>query len=127
MPTVVKVLKKQIFRIGHKEAATDFMPFHETSVTLREAGADFRKSVALFKKENKQLQVQAQTKQIEASQSNAPEEPAGRVWISGKVVKSLRKRVGLTQADFAKLVGISHQTVFKWEQKPGMLRLLSFA
>ena len=125
MPNTAKALKERKIRIGHKEAATGFMSLHETSVTLREAVADFRKHVALFKKENKQLQ--AQTRQIEASQSNAPEEPAGRVWISGKVVKSLRKRVGLTQADFAKLVGISHQTVFKWEQKPGMLRLLSFA
>ena len=125
MPSVAKALREGISRIGCKEAKAPFALLHEASVTFWEAMADLKRRLALFEKENKQ--IQAQVRKIEAAQSATPEEPAGRVWISGKVVKSLRKRVGLSQADFAKLVGISHQTVFKWEQKPGMLRLLSFA
>ena len=125
MPSVAKALREGISRIGCKEAKAPFALRHEASVTFWEAMADLKRRLVLFEKENKQFQTQV--KKIEAAQSATPEEPAGRVWISGKVVKSLRRRLGLSPTDFAKLVRISHQAVLNWEKKPGMLRLLSFS
>ena len=46
-------------------------------------------------------------------------EPQGRFWITGKGVKALRKRLGLTQSQFGKLAGVSVPTVVKWEGAKG--------
>jgi transcriptional regulator with XRE-family HTH domain len=46
-----------------------------------------------------------------------------RAWIFGKGMKSLRKKLGLSQALFAKLMGVSAQAVALWERKSGRLRL----
>ena len=37
------------------------------------------------------------------------------------MIKSIRSRLGLSQAKFAKLVGVAAITVAKWEQKEGRL------
>ena len=44
------------------------------------------------------------------------QEPQGRVWITGKGVRALRKR---TQALFGKLAGVSVPTVVNWEGSQG--------
>ena len=49
--------------------------------------------------------------------------PEGRFWISGKGVKTLRKRLGLTQALFAKLAAVSMPTVVKWEGAKGKVEI----
>ena len=46
-------------------------------------------------------------------------EPQGRFWITGKGVKALRKRLGLTQALFGKLAGVSVPTIVNWEGADG--------
>jgi DNA-binding XRE family transcriptional regulator len=38
-------------------------------------------------------------------------------------VRTLRKRLGLTQAEFAKLAGVSGQTVVNWEATEGKIAL----
>ena len=38
-------------------------------------------------------------------------------------MRSLRRKIGLSQDAFAKLVGVSSNAVYQWESKPGMLRL----
>ena len=34
-------------------------------------------------------------------------------------IKSFRRERGLTQKQFAEMLGVAHQTVSKWEQKKG--------
>ena len=41
--------------------------------------------------------------------------------ITAKMIKSIRSRLGLSQAKFARLVGVASITVAKWEQKEGRL------
>ena len=53
----------------------------------------------------------------------AAQEHQGRFWITGKGLKTLRKRLGLTQAGFGKLVGVSVPTVVNWEGAPGKVNL----
>lgn len=37
----------------------------------------------------------------------------------------MRRKLGLSQESFAKLVGVSPNAVYQWERKSGMLRLRS--
>jgi DNA-binding XRE family transcriptional regulator len=46
----------------------------------------------------------------------------GRAWISGKGIKTLRRKLGLTQNELAKLTGVSKGAVVQWESKPGMVK-----
>ena len=73
--------------------------------------------------EQQNSQLEARLAKVEAAQPAPAAEPAGREWISGKGIKSLRRKLGVSQGDFAKLVGVSDQAVYMWESKPGMLKL----
>jgi len=48
---------------------------------------------------------------------------ASRIRPTGPMVRKLRRRLGLTQADFAKLAGVSSLTVSKWECAAGRIKL----
>ena len=43
-------------------------------------------------------------------------EAAGKARFSPKWLKSNRQRLDLSAADYAKLVGVSSQTIYNWEQ-----------
>jgi DNA-binding XRE family transcriptional regulator len=42
---------------------------------------------------------------------------------SGPMVRRLRAKLGLTQLQFAKLVGVAPMTIWKWERAPGRIVL----
>jgi DNA-binding transcriptional regulator YiaG len=122
MPNIAKVLKEEISRISRKEAKAAVRPIRSPSVKARRAVADLKRRVALLEKANNLL-VKRLAKMEGGQPAAAAQAPAERAWISGKGIKSLRKRLGLSQVEFAKLLGVSAMAVIRWEQKPGMLRL----
>ena len=56
------------------------------------------------------------------SAPQAPEE-AKKAGITSTTIRSLRKRLGLSQADFGKLAGVTTGAVYLWEKKKGPLNL----
>lgn len=46
-----------------------------------------------------------------------------RIRPTGKMVRKLRQRLGLTQAGMGRLIGVSSLSVSKWELSPGRVRL----
>ena len=121
MPNIAKILKEEITRLSRKEAKAAVTPFRKPSVRSRKDMADLKRRMVLLEKLGRQLQDRLA--KMDAVQPAAPTEPSAREWISGRGIKSLRKRLGLSQSELAKLVGVSEQAVYMWEQKPGMLRL----
>ncbi len=43
--------------------------------------------------------------------------------VTGRVVAGLRRKFGMSQSEFARLLGVSVPSVWNWERKPGPLRL----
>jgi len=43
--------------------------------------------------------------------------------VTAKGMRSLRRKLGLTQVGFARLVGVSGQNVYQWEHKRGAIRV----
>ena len=41
-------------------------------------------------------------------------------YITGKIIKELREKQGLTQAGLANIIGVSDKTVSKWETAKGL-------
>ena len=120
MSNVMKELKVEISRLSRKEAKSVVAPVKKTSATYRGLIASLRKQVNALQKEVAVLRkaVPSPEKAIQAKA-----EPEGRFWITGKGVKAMRKRTGLTQEKFAKLVGVSVPTVVNWEKAKGKLNL----
>ena len=120
MSNVITVLKAEISRIARKEAKAAVAPFRKPTTSARRTFADLKRRVVTLEKEGRRLAaLLAKVPQSEPQADSAK----AKGWISGKGVRSLRQKLGLTQEEFAKLVGVSSQGVYVWERKPGMLRL----
>lgn len=120
MSNVMKELKSEISRLARKEARAVVSPVKKASTTYRGLIAGLRKQVNALQKELAGLKraVPAPEKAL-----SAKTEPEGRFWITGKGVRKLRRRLGLTQAVFGKLVGVTPNAVVLWERKDGKIGL----
>jgi len=121
MANVAKVLKDEIARISRKETKSAILRVGKSHTSLKRTVADLKKRVVSLEKENKRLVAEA--KKHKASSDLQPVEEAGKARFSAKGIRSLRSKLGLTQADFAKLVGTTTHSVYLWEKKEGALRL----
>ncbi len=123
MPNIAKVLKEEISRISRHEAKVATAPIRKPTIRLRKDVANLKTRVGTLEKVCKELL--SAVSQCQAAQPAPAPEEAEKGWISGKGIRSLRKRLGLSQGEFAKLAGVSDQAVYLWEQKSGMLKLRS--
>ena len=120
MANVITALKAEIARIARKEARQAVAPLRKPANATRLTLADLKRRVAALEQENKQLAASLS----KIPQPAPAEEPAkAKGWVSGKGVRSLRQKLGLSQEAFAQLVGVSPNAVYYWEHKSGMLRL----
>ena len=119
MSNIMKELKSEISRLAKKESKAVVAPVKKVNATYRGLIAGLRKQVDSLQKEVSILK-KAMPKVEKALTTTEPE---GRFWITGKGIKALRKRLGLTQAGLAKLAGVSGPAVVQWEKKSGKIGL----
>lgn len=117
---VMSVLKAEISRLAKKEAKAIVSPVKKASANYRGLIAGLRKQVDALQKEVSSLK-RAMPKADRVLEAKT--EPEGRFWITGKGVMAMRKKTGLTQEKFGKLVGVSVPTVVNWEKAKGKLNL----
>ncbi len=116
MANVMSALKSEISRLARKEAKQVVAPVRKASANYRGLIAGLRKQIDALQNEVAALRRAAPKAEKALA---AAQEPQGRFWITGPGVKALRKRLGLTQAHFGKLAGVSVPTVVKWESSKG--------
>jgi DNA-binding transcriptional regulator YiaG len=121
MTNVAQVLKAEITRISRKETRNAVGDVLRTNKGLKKTVADLKKRVAQMEKENKRL-VRKQTREL-AVPRPVPEGVTQKARLTAKGVRSLRSRLRLTRAGFAKLVGTTAHSVYLWETKEGALKL----
>ena len=119
MSNILKELKAEISRLARKEARAIVSPVKKVSAFYRGLIASLRKQVTALQKEVASLR--RFVPDSERVLANAA--PQGRFWITGKGIRAMRRKMGLTQAKFAKLVGVSVPTVVNWEGTKGKLNL----
>ena len=120
MPNILSVLKSEISRLARKEAKQVVAPVKKASANYRGLIAGLRKQLDALQSEVAALRRAAP--KAEKALATA-QEPQGRFWITGKGVKALRKRLGLTQAQFGKLAGVSVPTIVNWEKVDGKVQI----
>jgi len=108
MANLSTVLKSEITRLARKEIKGVVDP-------MRKANAGYRRDIAALKRQlaDMQRQLGRQAKPAAVKVDRAPEGDAPRVTAKG--IKSLRTKLGLSGADFGRLVGASLQSVYNWE------------
>jgi DNA-binding transcriptional regulator YiaG len=121
MSNVAKVLKAEISRISRKEAKSATGPIAKSNIRLKKIVADLKKRIAALEKENKRLLAGA--KKEKPVSAPGPSEETKKARITSTTIRSLRSRLGLSQADFGKLAGVTTGAVYLWESKEGPLNL----
>ena len=119
MPNLTSVFKTEITRLSRKEIKSALQPLKNANTSLRKTIVELKKRIAVLESENKQS-ARTKTNQPEKS----PEIPEN-VRITSKSIFSLRKKLGLSQSSFARLLGVSSNAVYSMEHKNGRIRLRS--
>ena len=122
MSNIAKVLKAEIARISKKEAKSATQGIGKSNTWLRKIVADLKKRLLLLEKENKRLVVTMKKYQVESPQKLDQEE-GKKARLTSRGIRSLRKKLRLSQLDFGKLLGTTAHCVYLWEKKEGALSL----
>ncbi len=113
MANIGAVLKEEISRLARRELRSQVDG-------MRKASAQYRRSIAALKRQVARLERQVSLLQgkVLARPVDTPEEStARRVRFAPKALRSQRERLGLSAADYGKLVGVSAQSVYNWEHE----------
>ena len=121
MANVMKALKDEISRIARSEVNAALKSIKSVNASQRKYIADLRRRIELLEKEKKQLE-RVVSKAVPKEETLSDD---SRVWITGQGVRSMRKRLKLSQKAFAELAGVSMPTVINWEsaKNNGKLKL----
>ena len=124
MSQLMIVMKDEIRRLARKEVLA-------VTAGMKKDQTMFRKTVAALRRQTKEHRsairqlLRVATKQARMA-TLAPEAAEGsKAWVTAKGIRARRKKLKLSQAQFGKLVGVSGNTVLKWEHSSGPLKLRS--
>ena len=119
MSTFANSFKAEVIRLARKEAKAAVSPIRKPAGATRKVLADLKQRVATLEKECRRLS--ALLGKVPQPQAEPAEEQ--KVRITGKGMRSLRRKLGLSAIEFGKLLGVSRVAVYQWERKEGPLRV----
>ena len=126
MSNFVNQLKAEISRLAKKEVRAEIAALKKAATHHRSEMAALKKRISGLESQVKQL---AKGKgAVQDPQSPKEEGVALRFRVAG--FAALRKKLGLSAADMAKLLGVSAQSVYHWEtgkSKPRASQLQAIA
>lgn len=123
MANIGALLKAEITRLCRREIRKEMAVVRKATVSARHYIAALRKQVGALEQKAAQLAKRAGTPAA-SSPAGLPDRP---VRFVAKGLKSLRKRLGLSAAQLASLLGVSEQSVYNWETKKATPRKEQFA
>lgn len=119
MPNIATVLKAEITRLARKELREESDSLRRTLTLQRKEIASLKQRILTLEKAVRQFErtpKRARSSRVEPETGAASNEGAAealRFRASG--LASNRKRLGLSAADFALLVGTTGQSIYAWE------------
>lgn len=112
MPNIASVLKSEIQRVARKELRTE-------TQQLKKTVAQYRSQLAQLKRRLQALEQQVRRQSRgggRAAPAESQDEDSGpSLRFSAKGLATQRKRLGLSAASVAKILGVSALSVYKWE------------
>lgn len=123
MPNLQSVLTQEIRRLARREVRSELE-------ATRKAVAQHRREIAELKRKNAALErtvgfLQSRERSRLKSEPETAK-PRQGTRFSTRSLKAQRRKSGLSQGDYATLVGVSPSTIYNWESgatKPGKKQL----
>ena len=112
MPNIGSVLKLEIQRVARKELRTETQALKKAVTQYRHQIAQLRRQVQAL---DRQVKRQSRGGGRVAAASVEGEEAGPSLRFSAKGLAAQRKRLGLSAASVAKILGVSALSVYKWE------------
>ncbi len=126
MSDIDKVLQAEIKGIVKRGYKRETVEVRQEMSALRKTLAEQRRRIKALERENSRLLRNLGKNRVETPVEKP--EPAGdadekldKKRVTAKMLVALRARLGITQAELAKLVGVAGNSVYLWERKEGRL------
>ncbi len=113
MPNIAAVLREEIVRLARKELRATVGPLKKRVAELTRSNAALKKAIPALEREVARLSKEAEARQIQSIRAGAKELKGVR--IGPRSIGAQRKRIKLTREEFAKLAGVSANTIYLWE------------
>ena len=112
MPSIGTVLREEISRLSRKEVRSQID-------ATRKATSQHRRHIAALKRQVAQLerQVVLLARKVLDAPTASSAATATRPRFAPKGLRSQRSRLGLSAGDYGKLLGVSAQSIYKWENE----------
>jgi DNA-binding transcriptional regulator YiaG len=111
MPNIGTVLKSEISRVARKELRGETQALKKSISQYRSQIADLKRRMRALE----QLVGRTSRAGTKAAQAAQAAEPGGKIRFSAKGLAAQRRRLGLSAAAVARLLGVSPLSVYKWE------------
>ena len=111
MPNIAVTFRQEITRLARREIRSQ-------TQGLRKASAQFRRDIAELKRHASELKSEVALLERRVGKHVAPQatEPdQAKIRFAAKSVISQRRRLGISAADYGKLIGVTGHTIYKWE------------
>lgn len=120
------IIKSEILRLARREVRKTSVPLGRDVRSLKSAVSQLRKTVLMLERLTAQQQKELG---MGKAQLEATPEEVKKSRFSSRLIRSLRKRLGITQKEMATLAGVTVGAIYQWEngifeprgQKKGML------
>lgn len=122
MPNIANVLREEIQRLAKRQVRKELGAVRRDHVRLKKIVADLRRQMAALDRTSREL-VKKVTPVVAAKESEDVTEKAAKLRPTSTSLKKLRVRLGMTQVQFGKLLGVSGQAVVQWASKEGRVRM----
>jgi len=111
MPNIAVTFRQEITRLARRE-------IRGQTLGLRKASAQFRRDIAELKRHASELKSEVARLERRAGKDVAhriTEAAPAKSRFTAKGVVSQRSRLGISAADYGKLIGVTGHTIYKWE------------
>jgi DNA-binding transcriptional regulator YiaG len=122
MPNIAKMLREEIQRLAKRQVRAELRPIKQDHVRLKKIVADLRRQTAVLDRTSHEL-VKQVTPVVPIKEIGEATEKAAKLRPTSKSLKKLRARLGVTQEQFGKLLGVSGQAVVHWASREGRIRM----
>ena len=115
MPNIASILKAEISRVARKEVRAEIEILKKASASHRASIAALRRQVSALEKELRRAS-KGSARRASVDDSDDASESGPKRRFSPTRLATHRSRLGLSAASYGKLVGVSGQTIYHWEQ-----------
>ena len=123
MPNLGTVLKDEIRRLARREIKAAIAGLKRDNADLKRTVAQLKRRVKSLERDNRLLKAAEKRLREQTFRAKAGNEELESVRFTARGIRALRKKLGLSQDDFSRLLGVSPQAVYLWESKEGRLVL----